>query len=379
MNLNTLRWSRRRRAVWAVPVLTAAVIAGSVALSSPASSSPHPSLPVRTAGQLLAAAESSPTVPLSGTVVETARLGLPALPTTGTTASLDWQTLVTGSHTALVWADGPAKQRLALTGQLSESDVIHNGRDLWTYTSATNEVSHTVLAGEQAKHTSPAATTYTPAQAAAAALKAIAPSTIVSVDRTQIVAGQKAYTLVLTPRDHRSTVSRVTIALDSKHFVPLRVQVFGRAAKPAFEVGFTSITFKTPAASVFNFVVPKGAKVVSNPIAPQNRATHGRVHGRIPAAGSKQTSASKPAPSLTPRSRTKVIGSGWTTVVELTGGVPTGAASGLLVKASRPVGSAGARLVTTSLLNVLILKDGRVFLGAVSAAMLQSTAAVTPR
>ncbi len=377
MESTTNRWTRRRRAVWAVPILTAAVIAGGVALSSPADSSTHPSLPVRTAGQLLAAAESSVTVPLSGTVVETARLGLPSLPTTGTTASLDWQTLVTGSHTALVWADGPTKQRLALTGQLSESDVIHNGMNLWTYTSATNAVSHSVLSAADAKRASGAAGTYTPAQAAAAALKAIEPTTVVSIDRTQVVAGQKAYTLVLTPRDHRSTVSRVTIALDSKHFVPLRVQVFGSATKPAFEVGFTSVTFKTPAASVFNFVVPKGATVVSNPLEPQHHTAHVRVRSRIPAGSGGKTITSKPAAG--PESKTKVIGSGWTAVVELSGGVPSGTASGLLTKASKPVGSAGARLVTTSLLNVLILKDGRVFLGAVTPAMLQATAAATPR
>lgn len=360
-----------------MPVLTAAIIAGGAVLSSPADSSPHPSLPVRTAGQLLAAAESSVSVPLSGTVVETARLGLPALPTTGSTASLDWQTLATGSHTALVWTDGPARQRLALTGQLSESDVIHNGRDLWTYTSATNEVSHSVLSGADAKRASRAATSYTPAQAAAAALSAIEPTTVVSVDRTEVVAGQKAYTLVLTPRDHRSTVRRVTIALDSVHFVPLRVQIFGSATQPAFEVGFTSITFKAPAASVFDFVAPKGATVVSNPLDPQHRTIRSRTRAQTPTGGSAKQPPVKP--TAPPPASTKVIGSGWTTVVERSGGLPTGAASGLLLESSQPVGNAGARLVTTSLLNVLILKDGRMFLGAVSPAMLQTVAAATPR
>ena len=59
--------------------------------------------------------------------------------------------------------------------------------------------------------------------------------------------------------------------------------------------------------------------------------------------------------------------------------MPNGATSTLVLKGSRPVGNAGARLLTTSLLNVLILKDGRVFLGAVSSSMLQATAAATPR
>lgn len=368
MPLDTSNPSLRRRAVWLVPILTCAVIGGGVLLSSPASSSPHPTLPVRTAGQLLTAVQSSSTVALSGTIVETARLGLPALPSADTTASLSWQSLVTGSHTALVWTDGPQKQRIALTGQLSESDVIHNARDLWTYTSTTNQVTHSTLSADAAKKSSTAANRYTPAAAAAAALKAINPTTKVSVDPTQIVAGRKAYTLVLTPRDSRSTVRRVTIALDSTNSVPLRVQVFGSAARPALESGFTSVRFKTPAASVFVFHTPKGATVGKDPFGTPSQHV-GRTH-RSSAAPGKAPANAQPSTD-----KTTVIGSSWTSVVELPGGLPAGSATGLLSKASQPVGSTGDRLVTTSLLNVLIRKDGHVFLGAVTATALEAIAA----
>jgi outer membrane lipoprotein-sorting protein len=367
MTLTNSSPSLRRRAVWLVPILTCAVIAGGVVLSSPASSSPHPKLPVRSAGQLLTAVQSSTTVPLSGTIVETARLGLPALPSADTTATLSWQSLVTGSHTALVWTDGPQKQRVALTGQLSESDVIHNGRDLWTYTSTTNQVTHSTLPADAAKATADK-NGYTPASAAAAALKAIDPTTKVSVDPTQIVAGRKAYTLVLTPRDHRSTVRRVTIALDSSTSVPLRVQVFGSAARPAFESGFTTVRFKTPAASVFVFHAPKGATVAKDPFG--TSAHPGNRVRRAPLENGKRPAKAQPSAD-----KTKVIGSSWTSVVELTGGLPAGATTGLLNKASRPVGSTGNRLITTSLLNVLILKDGRVFIGPVTPTALEAIAA----
>jgi outer membrane lipoprotein-sorting protein len=362
------RPSLRRRAVWLVPVVMCAVVGGGVLLSSPASSSPHPTLPVRTAGQLLTAVQASTTVALSGTIVETARLGLPALPSADTTATLSWQSLVTGSHTALVWTDGPQKQRIALTGQLSESDVIHNARDLWTYTSTTNQVTHSTLPANAAKTTTADKNGYTPASAAAAALKAIDPTTKVSVDPTQVVAGRKAYTLVLTPRDHRSTVRRVTIALDSSNSVPLRVQVFGSAARPALESGFTSIRFKTPAASVFVFHSPKGSTVGKDPFG--TSAHQGDRARRTPVAKGKTPTAARPDSN-----GTKVIGSSWTSVVELPGGLPAGSTTGLLNKASRPVGSTGDRLITTSLLNVLIAKDGRVFVGAVTPAALEAVAA----
>ena len=52
--------------------------------------------------------------------------------------------------------------------------------------------------------------------------------------------------------------------------------------------------------------------------------------------------------------------------------------NGMLTELSTPIGSAGARLVHTALVNALILADGRVFVGAVSPAQLEQTAADTP-
>ena len=94
-----------RRARWAVPagalVITGGVIAGSVISVAQAA----PGLPARTAAQLLAEAADSVTPPLTGTVVETASFGLPALPATGNPTSLS--SLLTGSHTVRVWYASP--------------------------------------------------------------------------------------------------------------------------------------------------------------------------------------------------------------------------------------------------------------------------------
>ena len=113
----------------------------------------------------------------------------------------------------------------------------------------------------------------TPQQAAQQALKAVGPSTRVSVERTVTVAGQPAYQLVLSPRSSGSLIGRVTIAIDAAKNVPLRVQVFARgAASPAFQVGFTSISFVRPAAANFSFSTPRGAKVkVVSPPADSSR------------------------------------------------------------------------------------------------------------
>ena len=81
-----------------------------------------------------------------------AALGLPDLPGSAQSASLSWSTFLTGTHSVRVWVDGPARQRMAVIGELSEADIVHNGRDLWTYTSDSNTASHTMLPARSRRH-----------------------------------------------------------------------------------------------------------------------------------------------------------------------------------------------------------------------------------
>lgn len=116
------RWGR-----WAVPagvlVVAGGLLAGSVIPAAQAA----PLLPSRTPAQLLAAlAARTSAPPLTGTVMETASLGLPSLPTAGDPASLS--SLLTGSHTIRVWYSDPDHYRIAVPQSMSESDVIRNGR-----------------------------------------------------------------------------------------------------------------------------------------------------------------------------------------------------------------------------------------------------------
>ena len=79
---------------------------------------------------------------ISGTVTERADLGLPAIPDVGGDGSADWTQLLTGSHTLRVWSAGPAMSRVALLGSLGESDIVRNGADVWTWSSADNAATH---------------------------------------------------------------------------------------------------------------------------------------------------------------------------------------------------------------------------------------------
>lgn len=353
----------RRRIVWAVPAAVAGAVVTAGLLPGLASGGGGGNLPDRTAAELLVAVQRSDVQQFSGTIVETARLGLPDLPGGDRAATLNWQSLITGSHTFQVWADGPQHQRLALLGQLAESDVVHDGTDLWTYTSSTQEVTHATLPAERAQQAQPASTEapLTPQEAATQALKAIDPSTEVSVDGTQVVAGRSAYTLSLTPRDTRSTVRNVLIALDGETSMPLRVQVFGKGVDAAFETGFTDLTLSRPSASIFRFTPPAGATVKENDL-----------------TGGPSSAPADPSHPDAVTSAPTVLGTGWTSILRLQQPAPQAgaapASSSVLDRLTTLLPN-GDRLLSTSLVNALMTTDGRVFVGAVTPDLLEKAAA----
>lgn len=366
----------RRRLAWTAPLVVAGAVVAGVMVTGASSSDASPSLAARTPAQLITDVLTSDTASFSGNVAESANLGLPSLPGGGSRASLSWQTFVTGTHSARVWVDGPDKQRVALLGELSEADAVHGGADLWTYTSDTDTVTHAALPKGERGGSSPGpvardARDLTPAAVAAKVLKAIDPTTSVALAPTRNVAGQDAYTLVVRPRDHRSTVRKVTIAIDAVHHVPLALKIYGAGSSPAFSIGFTDISFTRPAASTFNFVTPAGATVSTDPLGPTRMGERHYGGPRAPLA----------APSIRAAGRPSVIGSGWTSVLELPSGSagPAVLGGGLLRDATTSVGSSGDRLLHTALVNAIIRSDGTTFVGAVSPAFLENVAAKTPR
>jgi outer membrane lipoprotein-sorting protein len=350
---------------WAVPSLVAAgVAAAAITSTNGAAASDRPTLPAKTAAQLLASVQQADRASLSGTIVETANLGLPNMPTGDSGGGVSMQALLTGSHTMRIWYAGPNEQRLAVFAPMSERDVIHNGADLWTYTSTTNHVTHTTVRGT-APTARPGTSELTPQQAAEQALHAVDPSTSVSADSTARVAGRAAYQLDLTPRDSRSLIGSVRIAIDAATSTPLRVQVFAEGASaPAIQIGFTEISFNTPRPSVFHFVPPAGATVTQQ----QPEASHADLRD-----GSSHQPALRDGRGSVANSA-RVLGSGWTMVVKLQlKGQLTGSNAELLNRLS--VAVPAGRLITTSVVSVLVTKGGYVFAGPVSGAAIEHVAA----
>lgn len=383
---------------WLAPFAVVAVLLGGTAavrgISTAAARSTD--LPARTAAQLLADVSQARVDGMSGTIVQTADLGIPALPTTGLggSTSSELSSMISGTHTLRVWYAGESMIRLSLLGTLGESDIIRNGSDIWTWSSSANTATHRVLPAG-AKGAAPQATDLpaTPQQLAEQAVKAIEPSTTVTVSSNAVVAGRPAYELVLTPKDSRSLVAGVRIAVDGTQHIPTRVQVMATGkADPAFEVAFTAIDFGQPDAAQFRFNPPPGVKVTESgklgfpgsPTAGLNELNGTGIPDMPTTRGIQglTTEFSDQGPmGMKAGMGTKVVGSGWTRVVvtrlplmALMGGYGnsstgnTGATLAKVVGALPTIsGSWGSgRVLAGTLFSVILADDGRIAVGAVA-------------
>jgi outer membrane lipoprotein-sorting protein len=366
--------SLNRRARWGVPgavvVVTAAVIA---ALQIPAAQA-SPDLPGRAPAQLLASLSSDAKVPpLTGTVVETAALGLPQLPETGNENGLP--SLLTGSHTMKVYYSDDSHYRLAIPQPESETDLIADGSKLWLWQSSSDSVTEFTGAAAK-KEAAPASADLTPQQTANEVLAAVGKTTLVSVQASVMVAGQPSYQLVLAPKDSRSLVGRVVIAIDGKYGVPLRVQLYAKgAASPAFQVGFTDLQFVAPSPANFSFTPPPGASVTV--AKPSEKAGEQHTSGVGSYGTGWLTVAAFPEKDLEQGFGTGAAGSAKQQDIASAGSQGVGVSSTELLTAllgsGRSVhGSWGSgTLVTSSLLSMLIT-DGEVYVGAVKPGVLEA-------
>lgn len=357
----TRTWLRWLPAAMVPVALTAAALAGSYQAGA-ATSLPH-----KTAAEVIAMIGRSDVHALSGTLQQSSDLGLPALPSTGPAATQGPASIIellSGSHTARVYVDGPTKARFQVMDLLAERDLVRNGSDLWLYNSADNSAAHVTLPAAP----TPGPVTHAPAMPGMSTpdlvaqhfLAAVEPSTEVTVGDGTTVAGRTAYQLVIKPRSTGTLVDSVTIAVDSASGLPLGVDVRARGqATAAFSLAFTDVSLSAPDAGLFSFTPPPGAAV-------EEKATpQPALPGKTGPAPHANVAAGHPT----------ITGSGWDAVIGLPAGmVPTNVRTApLLAQLTQAV--PGGRALTTSLVTVLMLDDGRVFAGLVPLERLQAAAA----
>lgn len=392
-----LRLGRRKAARYIVPVTVIGVAAATIGLVPALADSGDPDLPKITAQQLLDKIAASDVQQLSGTVKISTDLGLPDLgglesgllsgaTQGGDGSSADPSTKLTelaaGTHTLRVATDGPDRQKLSLLENAAEYSVIHNGKDVWGYDSASNEVYHST-AGESSdkgsdKGTGTAETPVpaTPEELTQEALKAVDDTTSVTVDGTVQVAGRDAYKLLVKPKQSGSTVGAISVAVDAKTGLPLKFTLTPASGGAAVvDAGFTQVSFAKPAASTFDFTAPKGAKVTEGDGAGESAPGHSGRSDDL-AKDLEGVEGAEGLEGLEGLDGLNVLGEGWTSVAVFdTGGegMPSGAEAGgdlggfLGSFGDKVTGKFGSGTVfSTRLINALMTDDGKVYVGAVT-------------
>ncbi|KQX70842.1 DUF2092 domain-containing protein [Streptomyces sp. Root1310] len=392
-----LRLGRRKAARYIVPVTVIGVAAATIGLVPALADSGDPDLPKITAQQLLDKIAASDVQQLSGTVKISTDLGLPDLgglesgllsgaTQGGDGSSADPSTklteLASGTHTLRVAADGPDRQKLSLLEDAAEYSVIHNGKDVWGYDSASNEVYHSTAdenSGEGAGKGSGKAETpvpATPKELTDDALKAVDDTTSVTVDGTVQVAGRDAYKLLVKPKQSGSTVGAISVAVDAKTGLPLKFTLTPASGGAAVvDAGFTQVSFAKPAASTFDFTAPKGAKVTEGDEAGESAPGHPGRSDDL-AKDLEGLEGAEGAEGPDGLDGLNVLGEGWTSVAVFdTGGegMPSGTEAGgdlggfLGSFGDKVTGKFGSGTVfSTRLINALMTDDGKVYVGAVT-------------
>jgi outer membrane lipoprotein-sorting protein len=309
-------------------------VAGAVGLgllAVPAGAGAQPALPPVDPEELVRSVLAADPQPLAGAVELENGLGLPALPGVPQAAN--------GTSTARIWCDGDRRGRVQLPTETGERTLVSDGETFWSWNSEDRTVRR-VPEGEHDRDTANA----DPGAAAAEALAALRPTSVISVDGTSEVAGRPAYELVLAPASSERTLRReVRVAVDAEHRTPLQLTVLATGATdPALQVGFTDIDFGPQDPELFRFTPPPGATVED----------------------------ARPEEHRSGATEPTMVGDGWDTVlVTAAPGPDAERPEGLpdLGELGRPINGpwGSGRLITSAVAGVIVTDDGRIAAGAV--------------
>jgi len=343
--------------------------------------SADPILPAVTAEDLVAKVLAATPPSFSGTVQTKTNLGLPSLGSIVPNNGSGLLTMLLSPHTVKVSSAPGGRFHLAIPDGVAETDLVSDGKQLWVWQSSTQTVTHLAdragpadSAGARPTEAGAPDTAVEPTpDAVAKELLANAdPTTRVFVRGTATVAGRDAYELVLAPRSGTTLVADVVLDIDAATSLPLRVQVLAKdSGTPALDVGFTGIDLAAQPDSAFVFTPPPGSKVVEA-TSPQQLILG---PDRGPAAVADRHHKDVPPPPAvtpgTPESETRVLGTGWDSVVAIPNGPP------MLGTIGRPVSGdwGSGKLVTSTLVDALVLDDGTVLVGMVGPDRLEAAVA----
>ena len=316
--------------------------------------------------------------------------------------------LIAGTHKMRVYASDQG-MRVQILDTMSQRDLILNASEIWAYDarsataytakidSSQLEVSDADIADAteraEAKLNEYAASVQldlsNPDAVAQYLMDMVGTNTSLSVGKDHMVAGRGAYQLIAEPKSSNSLIDSIVLSVDAGTGMTLDVKLYStQQEEPAFSMGFESISFGAPDASLFSFTPPPGTAIeqieapaelealVPEDFKDQLETGLEGLEGLDKEALKARLEAQLDT-QLEGQVLPEMIGEGWDSVIYLSA-LPEGVSLEMLenqLLADMFVSVSGGRAFTTPVANVLILDTGEIYAGAVTLEFLQSVAA----
>lgn len=399
-----MKLSKKWTASFVVPSV---IVLGSLAFAAPANAVDLPDL---TAQEVLILMDSDVTS-FSGTVVKTSNMGLPALEMSSLmsqdmvddmaetmpegfedlvpqlieqNAVTQLVALAAGTHTMRVYAS-ELGVRVQMLDPLSQRDLIINKDEFWwydsgkaealtgTFDSDTRDLSEQSIREWQASLASPETLVNS-------LLEEVEGSTVLTVGQDHSVAGRSAYQLVGTPVSDVSLIESFVVSIDSETGLALDAKIYSTGqSEPAFEMGFTSLSFDVPDAGLFSFTPPVGTTVEVQEVPGELRDLSASYAGRELTEAELENfvadaTAQWEAEGLPTGEK---IGDNWASVMYFAS-VPADIPLEMLeteLFADLVTEVEGGKVFSSPVLNVFLSNSGEVYAGAVSVSYLLDVAA----
>jgi outer membrane lipoprotein-sorting protein len=403
-----------------IPAVVAPATVVALSIAVPMQANAEIDLPDKTASEILQMMNTEPDMSFSGRVTKVSNLGLPPIGNmpdvsesmveemeentpegmeefiprvTESNVATDLLEIISGTHEARIYVDGPDKLRVQILDPMSERSITVNGDTVWFYDDdklaaqyMTMDMDKEELEAKveefEAENSEEIEQRIAelpfdinnPAEVADYVLEEAGEYSDITVGVDQNVAGREAYELIATPLAAETTVDYVSVAIDAETGMALNVKVLAKGqVEPAMEIGFTSIDYSTPAASIFEFN-PSSDVTVTEMEMPEEFTIDGETYTKeelqAELESKKPTEAEYEelkAEYEAMENKPELYENGWASVVEMTLGdeMPVEMfESELFSDMTEQVD--GGQVISTPLVNVLITDDGRVLAGAVT-------------
>lgn len=417
-----MKFSKR----WLPAIIAPSLIAaGAVAIPLQANAVDLPDL---TPQQVMALMDGEVTG-FSGTVVKTSDLGLPPLEMS---SMMDEETikemqekmpegfedfvpqlieqnlitqaveLIAGTHRIRVYASEDG-MRVQILDPMSQRDLIVNQDEFWIYnareaTAMTGTFDYEVSEADKADMMAKAESMIqdyakelqldlsSPEAVADYVMNMIGEDTEVSVGKDHMIAGRTAYQLIAQPKAANSLIESVVISVDSETGMALDVKVYSvEKDTPVLQVGFESISFEAPDASLFSFTPPPGTEVTKAEVPAELEAELNDLKAKYESEyqDKELTEQEKAALKAELEARLEgqpmpeLIGESWDSVIYLPA-IPSDVPMDLLENqlfADLMISVPSGKIFSTPVMNVLVTDSGEVYAGAVTIEYLQEVAA----